>query len=41
MSVLKNPAVKIGVTALAAFALVKFIQTKVMPIPVVGDYLPK
>ncbi len=30
-----------GLAALAAFAVVAFVQRKVMPIPVVGDYLPK
>ncbi|WP_277753154.1 hypothetical protein [Lacisediminimonas profundi] len=40
MSALKNPAVKIGLTALAAYALVTIIQRNVMPIPVVGQYLP-
>lgn len=41
MNVLKNPAVKIGVTALAAFALVAFVQRKFMAVPVVGEYLPR
>jgi hypothetical protein len=41
MNVLKNPAVKIGVIALAAFALAKLVQTKVAPIPFVGEYLPR
>ena len=27
--------------ALAAFALVALVQRKFMPVPVVGDYLPK
>jgi hypothetical protein len=40
MQILKNPAVKIGVTALAAFALVSMFQKHVMAIPVVGAYLP-
>jgi hypothetical protein len=26
--------------AIAAFAAVKILQTKVMPIPVIGQYLP-
>lgn len=41
MNVLKNPAVKIGVSALVAFALVAFVQRKVVAIPVVGEYLPR
>jgi hypothetical protein len=41
MQILKNPAVKIGVTAVIAYALVAFVQTKIKPIPVVGQFLPR
>lgn len=40
MSLLKNPAVKIGITALAAYAICALFQSKVMAIPVIGEYLP-
>lgn len=41
---MKSTLIKAGMTgavALLAFALVAFVQRKVMPVPVVGDYLPK
>lgn len=41
MSILKNPAVKIGLTAVVALALVTAFQRHVMVVPVVGGYLPK
>lgn len=30
-----------ALVALAAFAVVSFVQRSVMPVPVIGDYLPK
>ena len=41
MDILKNPMLKTALVALAAYALVAFVQRSVMPIPVVGVYLPK
>ena len=41
---MKSTLVRAGMTAgvaLLAFALVAFVQRKVMPVPVVGEYLPK
>ena len=35
-----KPIVQTAAIALAAFAAVYFIQKSVMPIPVVGKYLP-
>ena len=40
MSNVKSALITAGV-ALAAYALVAFVQRKVMPVPVVGEYLPK
>ncbi len=37
---MKQYLVTAGV-ALAAYAVIAFVQTNVMPIPVVGDFLPK
>lgn len=33
--------VKLGAVALAAYALVAIVQRRVMPIPVIGEYLPR
>lgn len=41
---MKSKLIAAGMTAgvaLLGFALVAYVQRKVMPIPVVGDYLPK
>ena len=32
---------KVGAVALAAFAVVAIVQRKLMPIPVIGEYLPR
>lgn len=37
----KNSQLNTALIALAAFALVSFIQRKVVTIPVVGAYLPR
>lgn len=41
MSILSNKYVVIGLTALAAYAIVTAVQRNVMPVPLVGNYLPK
>lgn len=33
--------VKLGAVALAAYAVVAIVQRRVMPIPVIGEYLPR
>lgn len=40
MDLAKKLAIAAGVS-LAAFALVAFVQRKVVAIPIVGDFLPK
>lgn len=35
-----KPVIHTALIALAAFAVCKFVQKSVMPIPVVGAYLP-
>ncbi len=36
-----NGYVKIAAVALAAYAAVALVQRKVMPVPVVGEFLPR
>jgi histidinol dehydrogenase len=37
---MKHPVFHTALIAIAAYAIVKMVQTKVMPIPVIGMYLP-
>lgn len=38
---IKSSTVNTAIVALAAFALVAFVQRKVVTLPVVGAYLPR
>ena len=38
---IKNSTINTALVALAAFALVSFVQRKVVTLPVIGAYLPR